>query len=185
MNAGADRREPGKAMERRLYLLRHAKSSWDDAARDDHDRDLTGRGRQAAERMGLLCATDGIAPALVVCSTARRARETLARLVPHLAGTGRIEFEEGLYLAGAAELLRRVRRIEDAVASAMLIGHNPGLQELAVLLCASGDQAALAKMRSKFPTAALAEIVLPIARWRDADADCGRLVRFVVPRDLP
>jgi phosphohistidine phosphatase len=172
-------------MQRRLYLLRHAKSSWDDEARDDHDRDLSARGRQAAERMGAFCGAQGIAPALVLCSTARRARETLARLVPHLAATGRIEFEEGLYLAGAGALLRRLRRIEDQIGSVMVIGHNPGLQEFAVQLCGTGDTEALAKLRGKYPTAALAEILLPIDRWRDANADGGRLVRFVVPRDLP
>jgi phosphohistidine phosphatase len=172
-------------MERRVYLLRHAKSSTDDAVRDDHDRDLAPRGREAAERMGAYCGAQGIAPALVLCSTARRARETLARVMPHLKGTERIEFAEGLYLAGATEMLRRLRRLEDSVHSVMLIGHNPGMHEFALLLCGGGDTAALARLRGKYPTAALAEIVLTVDRWRDTDADQGRLARFVVPRDLP
>lgn len=171
-------------MGRRLYLLRHAKSSWDDAARDDHDRDLSPRGRLAVERMGEYCSAEGIVPALVLCSTARRARETLARLVPHLAATGRIEFEQGLYLASANEMLRRLRRIEDSVPSVMLVGHNPGMQELAVNLCGGGDVDTLARLRSKYPTGALAEIALAASHWREADIDNGTLVRFVAPRDL-
>lgn len=172
-------------MERRIYLLRHAKSSSDDAARDDHDRDLAPRGRQAAERMGVYCAAEGIAPALVLCSTARRTRETLARLVPHLKGTERIELEDGLYLAGATDLLRRLRRLEDPVRSVMLIGHNPGMHQFALLLCGGGDAAALARLRAKYPTGGLAEIALTVDRWRDADTGQGRLARFVVPRELP
>ncbi|MCC6468069.1 MAG: histidine phosphatase family protein [Alphaproteobacteria bacterium] len=171
-------------MSRRLYLMRHAKSSWDDAAPDDRGRDLSARGRAAADRMGAFCGAERIAPALVLCSTARRARETLARLVPHLPGSRRIEFEDGLYLAGAAELVRRLRRVEDPVRSVMLVGHNPGLQELAATLCASGDEAALARLRGKYPTGALAEITLPIEHWRQLEIDTGMLVRFVAPRDL-
>jgi phosphohistidine phosphatase len=171
-------------MGRRLYLLRHAKSSWGDAARDDHDRDLSPRGRQAADRMGAYCGAERIAPALVLCSTARRTRETLARLVPHLTGAGRIEVEQGLYLASSTELLRRLRRIDDSARAVMLIGHNPGLQELAVNLCGGGDAAALARLRAKYPTGAMAEIVLSIDHWRDADIDKGALARFVAPRDL-
>ena len=135
--------------------------------------------------MGAYCGAEGIAPALVLCSTARRARETLARLAPHLAGAGRIEFEEGLYLASSTELLRRLRRLADSVRSVMLIGHNPGMHEFALLLCGGGDAAALARLRGKYPTTALAEIVLTIDRWRDANADQGRLARFVAPRELP
>jgi len=170
--------------DRRIYLLRHAKSAWDDAAKDDHDRDLAPRGRQAAERMAAYCRAEGIAPALVLCSTARRTRETLARLVPHLSGAARIEFEEGLYLAAAEELLRRLRRVEDSLRSVMLIGHNPGMHELVLQLVGGGDAAALQRLRGKFPTGALAEIAFAAERWRDIDTDRGRLLRFVVPREL-
>ncbi|MCC7049085.1 MAG: histidine phosphatase family protein [Alphaproteobacteria bacterium] len=171
-------------MSRRLYLMRHAKSSWDDDARGDRDRDLSARGRQAADRMGAYCAAERIAPALILCSTAKRTRETLARLAPHLPNARRIEFEEGLYLAGAAELVRRLRQVEDALPSVMLLGHNPGLQELAATLCRGGDEAALARLRGKYPTGALAEIALPAKHWRQVEIDTGTLVRFVTPRDL-
>jgi len=171
--------------ERRIYLLRHAKSAWDAPDTGDHDRDLAPRGRQAAERIGAYCGARGISPALVLCSTARRARETLARLVPHLKGAARIVFEEELYLADASLLLRRIRRVEDSLRSVMLIGHNPGFWELALMLSGDGEAGALARLRAKYPTGALAEIAFAAERWRDVDADRGRLVGFVVPRDLP
>lgn len=173
-----------ESKERRIYLLRHAKSAWDEPDTGDHDRGLAPRGRQAAERMAAWCRAERIAPALVLCSTARRTRETLARLLPHLAGTARIEFEEGLYLAGADELLRRLRRVEDPLRSVMLIGHNPGMHELALTLADAGDPAALQRLRGKYPTGALAEIAFAAERWRDIAPGRGRLVRFVVPREL-
>jgi len=171
-------------MNRRIYLVRHGKSGRDDPALADRERDLTARGRMASERMGRYCAENGIAPELVLCSSARRTRETLALLLPFL-HAGRMEFEDALYLAGASELLRRLRRIDDRTGSVMLIGHNPGLHELAVLLAADGEPAMLKQLSGKFPTAALAEIVVELDRWRDLDADEGRLARFVIPRELP
>ncbi|MCK6453942.1 MAG: histidine phosphatase family protein [Alphaproteobacteria bacterium] len=170
-------------MKRRIYLFRHAKSGRDDPTLPDRERDLNGRGREASERMGAWCAENGIAPELVLCSTARRARETLARLLPHL-HTGRVEFEDALYLASAAELLRRLRRIDDCVASVMMVGHNPGLHELAVLLAADGEAGPVKQLSAKFPTAAMAEITVELDRWRDLDAERGRLARFVLPREL-
>lgn len=171
------------SVPRRVFLLRHAKSSWDSEG-DDHDRDLAPRGRQAADRMAAYLQAENIAPALVLCSTARRARETLARVVPALHGTGRIEFEEGLYLASGGAMLRRLRRLDDDVASVMLVGHNPGMQELALLLGEHGDEDMLRRLRSKYPTGGLAEIAVNCRHWRDLGAEQGTLVRFVVPRDL-
>lgn len=172
-------------MKRRIYLFRHGKSSWNDRGREDRDRDLNARGRAASEKMAAWCAANGISPDLVLCSTATRARETLARLLPHLKGAARIEFEDGLYLASAAEILARLRRLEDGVKAAMVVGHNPGLQELALLLAEDGAPGTLAKLTAKFPTAALAELSADLKRWRDLDADTAMLERLILPRDLP
>src|SRR4051794_26437716 len=116
---------------KRLYLLRHAKSSWKDPGLADHDRPLAGRGRRAAKAVARHLREQGIDPELVLCSTARRARETLERLEPAL-GRGAVRVEPVLYGADAGALLEHLRGVSDAVGSVLVIGHNPGLQRLAL-----------------------------------------------------
>ncbi len=173
------------AMKRRIYLFRHGKSSWGGSAREDKDRDLNPRGRKAAEKMGEWCAENGVAPDLVLCSTATRTRETLARLLPRLKSAARIEFEDALYLADAHELTARLRRLGGATRAVMVIGHNPGLHELACLLAGDGEAEDLARLNGKFPTAALAELSAELKTWRELAPHRCILDRFVLPRELP
>jgi phosphohistidine phosphatase len=163
---------------KRLALLRHAKSSWNDPDLDDHDRPLNGRGRRAAAQMGRYLQQRGIAPAVVLCSSAVRTRQTLELL--ELAGEPRVLYETELYGASAGELLRRLRRLDDTVPSVLLIGHNPGMHDLAVALTGDHDGAAIAD----FPTAALAELSAPIARWPDLEPGTATLERLITPKDL-
>ena len=172
-------------MKRRIYLFRHGKSSWDDRAREDRGRDLSARGRKASEKMGEWCAANAVVPDLVLCSTATRARETLARLLPHLKSAARIEFEDALYLAEADALLGRLRRLNGAASGVMVVGHNPGPHKLAATLAGSGEPADLARLNAKFPTAALAELSADLKSWRDLDRGKCRLERFILPRELP
>jgi len=167
-----------------LHLLRHAKSAWDDPGLSDHDRPLAPRGRAAADAMGRRMEADGIAADLVACSTAVRARQTLERVQDAWDGARAVETDPGLYLCGPAGLLARVRATPDAVGSLMLVGHNPDMEELAAMLCASGDGGLLDALREKYPTGALATIALDAGRWADAGPGRGRLVRFLRPRDL-
>ena len=153
-----------------LYLLRHAKSSWKHPELPDHDRPLAGRGRRAAKAMAKHIRAEGIAPELVLCSTARRARDTLERIEPAL-GRRSVKVERELYGAGVRQLLDRVRRVPSSVESVLLIGHNPGMHDLA---------AALTGFNGKFPTAALATIALPA--WDELED--AELVAFTKPRDL-
>jgi phosphohistidine phosphatase len=164
---------------KRLYLLRHAKSSWKDATLADHDRPLAGRGRRAATAIGRRMRAEGVEPQLVLCSTARRARETLARIEPAL-GRGAVKVERQLYGAGAEDLLARLRRLPDDVESVLVIGHNPGLEELARDLAGSGSDA----LGAKYPTGALATLELAVESWRALDRGGGELIGFVRPRDL-
>jgi phosphohistidine phosphatase len=159
----------------RLYLLRHAKSSWDDAGVADHERPLAKRGRRATEAIAAYLSEHAVAPELVLCSTARRTRETLERIEPAL-GTPEVSHEDELYGASAGELMERLREVPDGVGSVMLIGHNPGIEDLAGALVGRA-------VASKFPTAALATLELP-GGWRDAGPGRAELVDFVVPRDL-
>jgi phosphohistidine phosphatase len=167
-----------------LHLLRHAKSAWDDPGLPDRDRPLSARGRAAADAMGRRMEADGTAADLVVCSGAVRARETLDRVLAGWGGAGTVETDPGLYLCGPLGLLARVRAAPDAVRSLMLVAHNPDTEELAAMLCASGEDGLLARLREKYPTGALATIALDADRWADAGPGRGRLVGFVRPRDL-
>jgi len=173
-------REPREVPEKLLYLLRHAKSSWDDPKLPDHDRPLNPRGLKAAKRMAQRTHRDNVSPALLLCSSARRARETLAPIEQALS-PAKIRVEDGLYAADAAQLLERLHRIAPSVPSVMIIGHNPGIQELAVQLV--GDQEARSRIASKFPTGSLATLSIRAPRWRGLVA-CGvELVEFMTPRD--
>jgi phosphohistidine phosphatase len=161
----------------RLFLLRHTKSSWDDPGLADHDRPLAPRGRRAAKRMGRYLHDEGIAPELVLCSSARRARETLELVCP----PGRIQLEPELYGASADELVGRLRLVPDDVRSVMLIGHNPAMQDLALLLAGGGAE--LARVERKFATGAVATLTLD-GGWHALRPGCAELTGFVRPKDL-
>jgi phosphohistidine phosphatase len=161
-----------------LYLLRHAKSSWDDPGRPDRERPLAPRGMRDAKRVAKHLGRLGVAPELVLCSPAARTRETLERVLPALAGVD-VQVDDELYGAPSEALLERLRAVPDEVGSVMLIGHNPGLQDLALTL--ASDNALRERVAAKFPTAALATLALP--SWRLSPGD-GELVDFVVPKEL-
>lgn len=160
------------AESKRLLLLRHAKSSWDDPALPDHERPLAPRGRKAAKRIGAHLGNEPIQ--LVLCSSARRTRETLQLVAP----PGEVQIEDELYGATAERLMRRLQSVPDEIEEAMLIGHNPAIQDLAVSL--SGGAAELAE---KFPTGALATLVWN-GSWRALAPGHAELVAFVKPREL-
>ena len=134
-----------------LYLLRHAKSSWDDPALADHDRPLAPRGLRNAAALAAHLRAEGVVPELVLCSTAQRARETLAAILPALGGDTEILVESGLYGSSAEELLARLHAVPEIVGSVMIVAHNPGLEDLASRL--AGDEAP-----ERLPTAALVEL---------------------------
>jgi phosphohistidine phosphatase len=166
----------------RFWLLRHAKSSWDDPEMEDVDRPLAPRGARAADRMRDYLDAEGIRPELVLCSSALRTRETLGRVLPGLGPELTVRIEPSVYSFEADQLLDRLRELPANVRSVMLIGHNPAMQELASLLAAQGDR--LDDLRKGFPTAALAELDVPVGSWDELTPGSGRLERFVVPRDL-
>jgi phosphohistidine phosphatase len=172
-------RHRARIMARQLLLLRHAKSSHDDPDLADHDRPLAPRGQRAAKAIGANMRERGLAPSLVLCSSATRARQTLEGVSPDAHAAVRVESE--LYEATARALLERLRRIPDEVPSAMMVGHNPAMERLALDLAARGPD--LADLSRKYPTGALAVLEFE-GKWGDLDADGARLVAFVKPRDL-
>ncbi len=167
---------------RYLYLLRHAKSSWVDPALDDHDRQLAPRGRKSARKMAEHLRATGIRPVLVLCSSALRARQTLEYVAPAFGDVVSIKVERPLYGADEGDLLARLRRVPPSVQSVMVIGHNPGLQFLALTLAARGAQRE--RLEAKFPTAALATLRIPESPWKELDRGRAELVDLVVPKDL-
>ena len=169
---------------RRLMLLRHAKSDWTRPGTRDHERALAPRGREAAPRIGGYMARHGLTPDLVVCSTATRTRETWDLVAPAFAAAPPATFEDRLYEASPDALIEVVKETTDSAHALMLVGHNPGLHNLAQRLIASGDIEARQRLSEKFPTGALAVIDFAIDDWRKLHPRSGRLDRFVVPRAL-
>jgi phosphohistidine phosphatase len=167
-----------------LLLLRHAKSSWDDPTADDHDRPLAPRGGRAARQIAVYMVDMGLRPDIVLSSSARRARDTLEALRQPLGTHTNVHIEEGLYGADADELLGRLRSLTPRAGSVMLIGHNPGLHDLAADLAGDGNQRALAQLQTKFPTAAMAVLQLT-GEWSELDVGQAYLADLVLPRDLP
>ncbi|HZD26735.1 MAG TPA: histidine phosphatase family protein [Alphaproteobacteria bacterium] len=167
-----------------LILLRHAKSSRDDPRLADAERPLAPRGRKAVPKVGRALGEGPGRPDLVLCSAARRAVETWEGLAPQLGAEVPAKLLKSLYMASPSRLLATVRRAPDAVDRLLLVGHNPGLEELALRLAGSGERAALERMAVKFPTGAFAELRFAAARWADIGPGGGELRRFVRPRDL-
>ncbi len=167
---------------RTLYLLRHAKSSWDDPELADFDRPLAPRGIDAAKRIAAHMRASGIAPELVLCSPAKRAKETLAGL-DNAVADARVELNKDIYDATEADLLGVLHPLDPAVSSVMLIGHNPSTQRLALLLCEEGGL--LDALRAKYPTAALATLSIDDTEWHELRMGGAELAAFVKPKELP
>jgi len=166
---------------KRLFVLRHAKSSWDSPALDDHERPLAPRGRRAIEVMSLYMRASGIEPQVVLCSSSRRTRETL----DGLGVGGEHLIERSLYSASCEELLACLHELPDGVSSAMVIGHNPAVQMLVLRLTkqdgAGPDDPRRDAMKRKYPTGALATLSFD-GVWGDLSFGRARLEEYVTPK---
>jgi phosphohistidine phosphatase len=167
-----------------LTLLRHAKSSWDSPAASDFDRPLNKRGHRAAKAMGHALRDQGLAFDAVLASPAARVVETLAGVAEGYGEPLDAEYDRRVYLGSAALLLQLVRLTDDAADRLLLVGHNPGLEALALMLTDADHSGLRAELVEKYPTATLAEIAFPASRWREVAAGTGLLARFIRPRDL-
>lgn len=168
-----------------LYLLRHAKSSWADPGLEDFERPLNNRGATAAPRMAAHMREQGWLPDLVLCSPARRAEQTWDLVSEVLTSDIPTKRLRSLYLASAGQLLSIVQRQPDSAKALLLIAHNPGMEQLAARLAGRGSsQAALASLRVKYPTAALAVLQFDEDRWSKVAVGGGRLLHLVTPKTL-
>lgn len=169
---------------KRVLLLRHAKSSWDDPSLDDIERPLNKRGRRAASAMAQHFRDKGLRPEIVLCSPAVRTRQTLDLLLPAL-GDAPIQFDDRIYDAAMQTLLARLLELPDKISSVLIVGHNPGLERLAQALDdGQGDPRALARLKDKYPTGTLTLLDSPLEQWAAFKSGSCRLVDFVSPSDL-
>jgi phosphohistidine phosphatase len=164
-----------------LILLRHAKSSWADENAPDFDRKLSPRGRKAATAIGAWLAENGFQPEVVLSSSARRTRETVAGLGA-IAEAAEVVYEEALYLAEPEAIQRRLAKLKPAVARVLVVGHNPGLERLALRLTPE-DSPEHERIAKKFPTAALAWFTVEGDAWRGLEGRT-QLKRFIVPAEV-
>ncbi len=176
---------------RQLLLMRHAKSLWDDPKLSDHARPLNARGRASAVAMRRAMRDLGLVPDLVLVSSARRTLQTLEALGPW-DETPLIEPMDALYLASAHAMLDVLHHVTETVRSVLILGHNPGMHELALTLVgahafsrpAAADRATLSRLAEGYPTGALAEFSVA-GGWATIGEGSGRLQHFLTPRDLP
>ena len=171
-------------MQRRLFVLRHAKSSWQDASLADHDRPLAPRGERDLGRLRRYLSERAPAIEVVLCSSAVRATRTLDGVRPALDRDVAVHIESQLYGATPGQWLAWLRQLPADTAGVLLVGHNPSLEDLVRDLTGAGEPAALEQLASKYPTGALAELELAVA-WSDVGTADGHLAALTVPRALP
>lgn len=169
-----------------MLLLRHAKSDWGKET-EDHDRPVSARGKKAAPQMALYMRDKGYEPAQVLSSSARRTKETLELLLPKWRSKPNVRYERALYLADWPRLLSAVRTAK-ASSPLLLVGHNPGIEQLAIALALQpktpAERARVQRLAQKFPTAALAVLDFDAPTWRSIKPGQGRLVDYMRPKDL-
>lgn len=170
---------------KRLILLRHAKSTWDDPVARDFDRPLNAKGKRAARAIGRHMRQEGIGFDRAIASPALRVTETIAEVATGYGVDIDPEWDKRIYLALADTLVDIIRETPEDVEALLLVGHNPGMEDLVLTLVPDRDEDETRdRVEEKYPTASLAEIVIDAPRWADVAADRGTLARFVRPRDL-
>lgn len=171
---------------KRLSMLRHAKSGWDDPVARDFDRPLNPRGRRGAETMGVYAASQALDVDFILASPAVRVTETLDLFLP-AAGLDAIEphWDRRIYLASSATLFDCLKDLPDSAEHVLMSGHNPGMEDLILELVADDGTSPLRdEIEEKYPTAALVTIELAVDSWKDVDNRIGKLTHFKRPRDL-
>jgi phosphohistidine phosphatase len=167
-----------------LLLLRHAKSSWADPGRSDHDRELNRRGEKAAPFMGRYLRQNALVPDLVWCSTAARAVQTLTLLGRDFATHADVIYSEDLYMAGERALLENLQHSYNHVSTVLMVGHNPGMEVFAQSLFGGGNEEARAIMAQKYPTCGLTHFEFDVENWADIAFGGGRLIDFIKVKTL-
>jgi phosphohistidine phosphatase len=170
---------------KKLTLLRHAKSGWDDPVARDFDRPLNKRGERAAKVIGSWMKREGLAFDHIIASPAVRVIDTLDQVVLGFGPLGEPTWERRVYLASSATLMDVLRELEPEYDSVLMVGHNPGLEDLILDIVPDVKGDTLRdSVYEKYPTAAVAEMEIAITDWTEIDRGKGKLTRYVRPRDL-
>jgi phosphohistidine phosphatase len=169
---------------RRLLLLRHAKAERSQPGGNDRDRVLAERGRTDALKLGAYMVRHAFMPDLAVVSTAVRTRETWEQVAAAFQDIPPAKFDDRLYEASPQAILEVIKETGPQVGTLLLIGHNPGVQELAAILIAAGDVDARQRLKEDFPTSALAVVNFAVEDWPKVHRHGGRLEHFVTPESL-
>ena len=180
---GGDMRQSARPT-RTILLFRHAKSAWDNPNLTDFERPLAPRGTRACGTMQRYLRELGLQPQIILCSAAVRTRQTLDGIKEAFNPSVEIKFDKALYLCSPNIFVGRLRELPDSCHTVMVIGHNPGLQHLALDLIGTGDTALLGRISAKFPTAGLATLRLETSSWQELGAGACELQGFVVPKEL-
>lgn len=167
-----------------LSLLRHAKSSWKDASLPDRDRPLNARGKVEAPAMGKTMAKHGLDPDLVVCSTARRTRDTLALVLPELKQEPKVNYVDGLYHGTPAEMLAILQSVPPTAGNVLIVGHNPELQTFSLDLIGSGPRHLKDRLEARLPTAGLVVLRFLTGTWKTLEVNSGKLELFLTPKEV-
>jgi|RhiMetdeSRZDD1v2_1073273.scaffolds.fasta_scaffold412528_2 phosphohistidine phosphatase len=168
-------------MRRALLLVRHVKSAWDDPSLGDHDRPIAPRGKKALRQLGEYLKRTDYRPTVVLCSSARRTVDTLEGIRAALPKRASIEVTDELYLASAGTLLARLHGIDGTIHCAMVVGHNPAIEDLAARLVGSGDAALREQLAAKVPTGALVGLSFDGA-WTELGPGAARIDALFLPR---
>ena len=167
-----------------LTLLRHAKSGWNDPVERDFDRPLNRRGRKAAATIGREMKAMGLTFDRIVASPAARVVETIADVGEGFGERMKPDYNERLYLASLETLLDVIHETGDDVERLLIVGHNPGLELLAIHLSSDDETGLRNELKIKYPTATLAQIALPNDHWAEVGQGSGTIDKFIRPRDL-
>jgi phosphohistidine phosphatase len=167
-----------------VYLLRHAKSSWDQPYLDDYQRPLAPRGLNAAPRLGRYMSKEKLIPERVLCSGARRAQETWDLVSDALEVTVPVNVLPEIYHGSTGTLKGLIHGLPDSEDSVLLVGHNPTFHDFALSLAGSGEEEAIQRLRFKYPTGSLAILDFGVQEWREVREGTGHLRDFIRPKGL-
>ncbi len=169
---------------KKLLLLRHAKSDWDDFTLEDHERPLNERGQHNAQQMGAYMADNTIHPDIIYCSTAQRTRQTLSLLLAQGGLSCPVDYVPDIYEATASTLISIVTNCPDKYDTLLIVGHNPGIQMLGLTLTEGQNAPLRRKLEYRLPTGTLQNITLNINSYTEITQGCGTLESFTKPKSL-
>lgn len=168
---------------KKLYILRHAKSSYP-ANTDDHERPLNERGEKSCRLIGKYLKENEIIPDRIISSDALRTKQTAKNILRESGIATKAEFTKNLYLATPGEILKEIAKTDNDFSSLMVVCHNPGAEQLAKYLAGSGDDEVIKRLKTKYSTAGLACLTLKSNNWQQLDPACGNLDNFITPKML-